>query len=82
MNEIIESHKALGLLGGMFVFLNGLVIYFVRYIIKNSEAKNNVISNHIQHSIEAISKNTAMLSNVEAAIRDMRLIIEKLADKL
>lgn len=82
LNEIAESYKALGLIGGMFASLSAVLIYFVRYIIKSNEKKNNVISNHIQHSTEAMDRNTNLLGDVKNAIRDMRMTMERLMDKL
>ena len=82
MDAIVESYKAFGILGGLFVTVSGILVYFVRYIIKSNEKKNNVIANHIQHSTEAMDRNTNLLGDVKDAIRDMRLTMERLLDKL
>ena len=82
MDAIVESYKAFGIIGGTFVTVSGILVYFVRYIVKSNEKKNNVISNHIQHSTEAMDRNTNLLGDVKDAIRDMRLTMERLIDKL
>lgn len=82
METIVESYKTLGLISGIFVTLSGMLVFFVRYIIKSNEKKNDVISNHIKHSTEAIDRNTNLLGEVKDAIRDMRLTMERLIDKL
>ncbi len=82
MPELLSSYKELGLVGFLFVVMAGGFTAMIRFLLKSHEKKNGIIANHISHSTEIMGKVHNSLDSLDQTIRDMRLSIDRLLDKL
>ncbi len=82
MGEMFSGYKELGLIGFLFVAMAGGFMVMIRFLLKSHEKKNNVIANHINHSTEIMGKVHNSLDLLNQTIRDMRVSIDRLLDKL
>lgn len=71
MGEMFSSYKELGLIGFLFVVMAFVIVALVR-----------IISNHINHSTDVMRQVRGSLDTLNQTIRDMRLSIDRLLDKL
>jgi len=82
MPELLSTYKELGLIGFLFIVMAGGFTVMIRFLLKSHDRKNNVISNHINQSTDVLSKVHASLDTLNQTIRDMRLSMDRLLDKL
>lgn len=82
MEAYVEVLKTLGLVSGSTAVVAGIAVTLLRYLLKSSEQKNNIISNHIQHSIEAIIKNTDVLEKLDGSVRETLLMLTEMRETL
>lgn len=76
--EIIEILKQFGVAGVIIV----IAWILVKHLIKSSEAKNNIIGNHIQHNTQALSELKEVNKELKELIQDSREIMLKYLTKL
>jgi ammonia channel protein AmtB len=74
MTEIIEVLKQFGIAGVVAI----MAWILVRYLIKSSEQKNNVIGNHIQSNTKALLELNEINKELSEMIKDSREIMLKI----
>jgi len=89
MGDLAEIFKTLGIVSSSFIIVAGIAITLLRYVLKSNEQKNNIIANHIQHTTEAIMKqteavdrNTDVLQNVNRVIDQNTIVLMSIKETI
>lgn len=78
MTEIIEVLKQFGI-AGIVALIAWLL---VKYLIKSSEEKNNIIGNHIQHNSEVLEELKNVNKELKEMIQDSRELMMRISAHL